>query len=305
MKKYLNTLMVVAVSLLITTSCEETEPPEACFEPPNALFAGTPSAFNSSCTQNASSFSWNFGDGGTSTDTNPLHTYADAGSYTVTLVADNDEGDSDEISITVIVTVAVGKIHGRVVTPYFIDNQLDYRGPEEGTSFTGGVIITLEGTEIETTTSFDGHFAIDAVPEGIYTMKVGQTYPCEEVNWWASARIVVTAQTDTEVPELKLNPGRHVLMLYGKVYDRDSITPVANKLIRLVDNIGNQRGELITSNDGSYAFGLLYSTFSGTYDPDGSNQGFTIFVGENSSCNWTRNLEFQPNGLINVDAWID
>ena len=35
--------------------------------------------------QNATSYLWSFGDTGTSTETNPVHTYADAGVYTVTL----------------------------------------------------------------------------------------------------------------------------------------------------------------------------------------------------------------------------
>jgi PKD repeat protein len=48
--------------------------------------------------------SWNFGDGGVSTSTNPSHTYATGGSYTVNLTVTDNDGASDTFSqsITVI-----------------------------------------------------------------------------------------------------------------------------------------------------------------------------------------------------------
>lgn len=51
---------------------------------------------------NASSYSWNFGDGSTSTATNPTHNYSAAGTYTVTLVASNSCGsNTSSQSVTV------------------------------------------------------------------------------------------------------------------------------------------------------------------------------------------------------------
>jgi PKD repeat protein len=43
----------------------------------------------------ASSYSWNFGDGGSSSGTNVSHTYSQGGSYTVTLTATNQYGSDD------------------------------------------------------------------------------------------------------------------------------------------------------------------------------------------------------------------
>jgi PKD repeat protein len=48
--------------------------------------------------QNATSWSWDFGDGETSTDESPLHTYSAAGNYTVTLTASNENGSVSKIS---------------------------------------------------------------------------------------------------------------------------------------------------------------------------------------------------------------
>ena len=46
-------------------------------------------------------WSWDFGDGATSTAQNPSRTYAAEGTYTVILVATDDDGDADTVSATV------------------------------------------------------------------------------------------------------------------------------------------------------------------------------------------------------------
>lgn len=54
--------------------------------------------------QNATSYSWEFGDGNTSTEKDPVHTYAAAGTYTVMLTARNDEGASAVRTTQIMVT---------------------------------------------------------------------------------------------------------------------------------------------------------------------------------------------------------
>lgn len=59
--------------------------------------------FNNTST-NANAYTWNFGDGNTSNDVNPTHTYANAGTYTVTLNAISSFGcanDSFQANVTV------------------------------------------------------------------------------------------------------------------------------------------------------------------------------------------------------------
>ena len=57
---------------------------------------GTPTQFTNTSTTNPSgqqmTYQWNFGDGGTSTEQNPSHTYAQAGNYTVQLTARTGNG---------------------------------------------------------------------------------------------------------------------------------------------------------------------------------------------------------------------
>ncbi|MDX1408126.1 MAG: PKD domain-containing protein, partial [Saprospiraceae bacterium] len=53
---------------------------------------------------NATSYTWDFGDGMMSTETSPTHTYAAEGEYTITLTARDDEGNSDEATSVVVIS---------------------------------------------------------------------------------------------------------------------------------------------------------------------------------------------------------
>jgi len=73
---------------------------------PSAAFVGSPTSgqapltvtFTSQST-NATAFSWDFGDGGTSTAQNPSHSYAAAGTYTVALTASGACGSDTETKV--------------------------------------------------------------------------------------------------------------------------------------------------------------------------------------------------------------
>lgn len=56
---------------------------------------------------NATSYSWDFGDGNTSTEESPMHVYAMADMYTVTLTASNDNGLSADFSTVVDIQAPV------------------------------------------------------------------------------------------------------------------------------------------------------------------------------------------------------
>jgi PKD repeat protein len=56
---------------------------------------------------NSTSYMWDFGDGSMSTEENPVHTYADVGSYSVTLRVSDNMSNTDEITKTVLISAAV------------------------------------------------------------------------------------------------------------------------------------------------------------------------------------------------------
>ena len=78
--------------------------------PPVANFSGNPTSgaaplnvqFTDLSTNAPTSWSWTFGDGGTSTAQNPSHTYNAVGSYTVSLTATNGAGSDNETKVNYI-----------------------------------------------------------------------------------------------------------------------------------------------------------------------------------------------------------
>lgn len=82
---------------------------------PNAAFSATPYSgpapitisFADESVNNPTSWFWDFGDGNTSTEQHPEHTYDEAGDYTVSLTASNDAGSDTEMAINFI-NVTVG-----------------------------------------------------------------------------------------------------------------------------------------------------------------------------------------------------
>ncbi|PKO99434.1 MAG: hypothetical protein CVU13_04985 [Bacteroidetes bacterium HGW-Bacteroidetes-8] len=97
-----------------------TTPPIAAFiASPTAILPGGAVQFTDQSTNNPISWSWNFGDGGTSTLQNPSHVYTAVGSYTVSLTATNEHGSSTEtknnyISVNTTITDIAGNVYNIV-----------------------------------------------------------------------------------------------------------------------------------------------------------------------------------------------
>lgn len=90
-------MLTLVIGILGVTSCSEDEPSVAA---PNAAFTSAVDGLSVTFTDGsigADSYSWDFGDGNTSTDASPTHTYAEGGTYTVALTV-NNAGGSDTAS---------------------------------------------------------------------------------------------------------------------------------------------------------------------------------------------------------------
>lgn len=86
-----NTHILICTVLLASASCSKDEAeiqadPISDFTVPTTLEAAVPIQFQNT-SENADTYSWTFGDGSVSQDTNPVHTYATLGNYQVTLTA--------------------------------------------------------------------------------------------------------------------------------------------------------------------------------------------------------------------------
>lgn len=95
MKKTSKFLLIAVLLTAFFTSCEEDLiKPSADFSyAPTEITAWDVVSFTNA-TVDGDTYSWDFGDGNTSTDENPTHTYIAAGTYIVTLTATNTDGDN-------------------------------------------------------------------------------------------------------------------------------------------------------------------------------------------------------------------
>jgi hypothetical protein len=78
----------------------------------NSSTNGTLATFTNTTT-NGMSYSWDFGDGSASTETDPAHTYSADGVYTVVLTATNACGSSTVTQTVTIRHPAFGRVYGR------------------------------------------------------------------------------------------------------------------------------------------------------------------------------------------------
>ena len=82
----------IVVSINGEEPINQNDPPTANFSITGSnQYAPAEVSFTNLST-NASSYSWDFGDGGSSSSSNPSHTYSTSGTYNVTLTAYNDAG---------------------------------------------------------------------------------------------------------------------------------------------------------------------------------------------------------------------
>ncbi len=94
MKFYFSGLAVLAVIGIMAVSCGKEETPNP---PENAQIFYSANMLSVTFTplvNNATSYNWDFGDGETSTEKQPTHTYKEGGYYTVTLEASNAGGST-------------------------------------------------------------------------------------------------------------------------------------------------------------------------------------------------------------------
>lgn len=96
-KMFRSIALFAAIPLLFLSSCEDDPVPDPIasfqYEISDADFL---EVIFTNFSQNADSYSWDFGDGETSTEENPTHAYTAAGNYTVILTATN----ADDVSAT-------------------------------------------------------------------------------------------------------------------------------------------------------------------------------------------------------------
>ena len=119
------------LSIIILTGCKDDDP---IMDAPYTLFTFDVTdltvTFTNGTVDNPNSYSWDFGDGQTSTEENPTHTYEAEGTYIVVLTASNSTGE-DQFQREVKVTEPVDPLPPVVFESfdtYTIDTALEGQG---------------------------------------------------------------------------------------------------------------------------------------------------------------------------------
>lgn len=148
--------------------------------------------------ENATNFSWEFGDGNTSTEESPSHAYTEEGFYDITLIASNDFGCVDTLFRAAEVEAISG---GQVNTPNaFTPNvngptggYVDPNGNADPTQINDVFLPRLEGVERfkmfiynqwgqlifqseSQDTGWDGYYRNRLAPAGVYVYKLELRY---------------------------------------------------------------------------------------------------------------------------------
>jgi PKD repeat protein len=99
------TVLFVSILMLLLVSCKKTYIPVAVFHVDTITPEVGQSVIFYNESRDAVNFEWDFGDGYTSTDANPIHTFDATGSYEVKLTAISKSNLEDNASLSLTVTV--------------------------------------------------------------------------------------------------------------------------------------------------------------------------------------------------------
>jgi PKD repeat protein len=182
-------------------------------------------SFTDQSTNAPTSWSWTFGDGGTATTQNPGHSYATAGTYTVTLTAANAAG-SNTITSDAYVTVTAP-----VVTPVAVF---------EGTPTSGAAPLAVSFTDQSTNapTSWSWTFGDRStatsqnpshtfISPGTYTVALTATNAAGSNRMSRTAYVTVTAPVVPPVAAFTAAPTSGVAPLAVQLTDRSTNTPTS------------------------------------------------------------------------------
>lgn len=186
--------------------------------------------------ENAAEWDWDFGDGTGSAEQNPVHTYYEAGNYTVRLTVITEEGTGSK-------TASINVFH-RFVYAY-VTNSGDN---------TVSVIDTATNTVTDTIHTGNSPYEISASPAGkkVYV-----------ANWGSSTVSVIDTSTNnvTATVDTRASPGGVAVSPDGTAL---YVTNVVNNTVSVIDtstnsvtamvNVGNYPAGIAVSPDGTWVY---------------------------------------------------
>jgi len=200
-------LVALVFGLVLIHGCEKFPLPEtgsqADLTPPKAAFSTASSATDyqtivfANESVSSTTYSWDFGDGNTSTDANPSNTFAD-GTYSVTLTAMDNTGASN--TVTKEVVVEPGPYQPFILEPGFEGVDGDARDPWRVSwatimGITGSpVTFGNAGAKLEVSSARAGYQEIIVEANSVYDLSFWYTMKNDRPDPWAIVSIVAVTE---------------------------------------------------------------------------------------------------------------
>lgn len=211
-------------------------------------------------THSATSWSWDFGDGQTSTEQNPVHVYEEGGYYIVSLTASDGKGNTVEKEV---------KLPPFDLTPYAYlvgDHTVDnYAGKKWRLS-------PAHSANGDFYADADANMSvIDPIPAGFFnTLQMGDVY-LDEFTFFEDGRYVHDVKADGAsfggiVYQVVKDGGANIINTKGKDYGLciAKYTPESDATFTFVEN-ENLQVSTIHTDDGKVTYnGVMTLDFSGT-----------------------------------------
>lgn len=292
--------LCIAIALLLS-SCEEAfkyDLPEANSKIdtvlPTADFTYIPNAddFTTIEFQNLSfestRYLWDFGGGNTSTEVDPVFTFAAGeGVYPVTLTASDENGATDVITLNVTVVDVFVAISPEIINGDFSDGQNDWKF----SSFTGGTTSPFNSSSDGSNLNYDGSDNGSKTAGAKWTMSTSAGVYFSSNSRYAYQAIVVSPNTE------------YVLEYEYSIKTQEEQAGIAEGGNRIVGGILNGHFE-----DGADAVpdngndGLYLISHVGSMD---LGKGVFTTVEERFTSNASGEISILIYGVTDVDAYVD
>lgn len=232
----------------------------------------------------AIAYSWDFGDGGTSTDKEPSYTYAGGeGTYTVTLTARDGNGVSATTTRDVVVEDVFVAITPSILNGDFNEGQDDWKF----STFSGGTTSPFNSSSDGSNFNYDGSDSGAKTPGAKWTKST-------------SAGAYVSSDTRYAYQAITLSPNTEYILEYEYAIKNDGTqAPDGNRIV----------GVILSGHydDGSVAISALEGDgrivqFVGSEDLGKGN--FTL-VKQQFTSNSSGQVAILIYGVTDVDAYVD
>lgn len=212
-------------------------------------------------------WSWNFGDGGTSTEQNPVHAYIGAGSYTVTFTASALNGTYSKTKIK---------------TNYITTTEPTTAGVDFTANVTYGTApLTVLFTDTSTGNPTSWTWEID----GVYQASTqDMTVTFNDAGTYSITHTATNSEgtgTETKTNYIQVYPANYG-GIYGYIYDTDTDEPISSVNCQLSNS--SATATILSDSDGYYYFWPVYN---GVYDLTVSKSGYTTGTLPNTIINGT------------------